>query len=122
MTETEEILEDFIPKQKKIPRKWVLQFVVAILAVASFTLFLVWQTIPINFHSDSSSMRGLKIFFPIFLFLLIPMGACLISFLVALMPFSKYPYSQKLLFAVLLITLLIQLFLMGLSLFDYFKL
>ena len=122
MIETEEILEDFIPKQKKIPRKWVLQFVVAILAVASFTLFLVWQTITINFHSDSSSMRGLKIFFPIFLFLLIPMGACLFSFLVALIPFSKYPYSQRLLFALLLITLLTQLFLMVLSLFDYFKL
>jgi hypothetical protein len=122
MTDSQEILEDFVPKQKKIPRKWVLQFVAAILAVASFTLFLVWQTIPINFHSDSSSMRGLKIFFPIFLFLLIPLGACLISFLVALIPFSKYPYSQRLLFAVLMITLLTELFLLGLSLHDYLKL
>jgi len=122
MTELKEILQEYRPKEKKIPRKRILQFVVVILAVAAFTLYLVWQTLPISFHSDKRSVRGLKIFFPIFLFILIPMGSYLLSFLFALIPFSRYPYSQRLLFSGLLISLLAELFLMGLSLHDYFRL
>jgi hypothetical protein len=35
--------------------------VVPILAVASFTLFLVWQTIPVDFNANKRNMLGLKI-------------------------------------------------------------
>lgn len=122
MSNQQEILSDYLPEEKKIPRKWVLQFIVAILAVASFTLFMIWQTLPTGFHVDKKALFRLKIFFPIFLFILIPMGAYLISFLIALIPFSKYPYAQRLLFAGLLITMLAELFLLGLSLHDYYRL
>lgn len=122
MTNQQEILSDYLPEEKKIPRKWVMQFIVAILAVAAFTLFMIWQTLPTGFHVDKKALLRLKIFFPIFLFILIPMGAYLVSFLIALIPFSKYPYAQRLLFAGLLITMLTELFLLGLSLHDYYRL
>jgi hypothetical protein len=116
----EDEMNEFQKETKFLRKRSTLGLLLLWLVIAITDLLLNYALIR-HFRSTGLVDTKIYVFYFCFLFMIVPAACLLVSLLLALIPFKKLRYTKKYPSITVLLMVIVQAFLLGISIHNYYK-